>query len=253
MNDYNLTFIKQEDFEKHVKNTLDSYGASLNAIDLQAFNNNVIDPIKLLFDKEVFRQTFDETIRQELQRQRDKHINNAIGYFHQNIFKYIKNCEVPREGGDVIYHGNTDVYVEMKNKHNTMNAASSQRTYMKMQNKILSDDKCICALVEVVAPRSRVIEWACSVDKTRMQNERIRRISIDYFYEMTTGVRNAFYQMCIQLPKTIKKMISEDAIKMVQEDTVIDELKKINPDMLTALYLLAFGTYEGFGSGQLYE
>lgn len=173
MNDYNLTFIKQEDFEKHVKNTLDSYGASLNAIDLQAFNNNVIDPIKLLFDKEVFRQTFDETIRQELQRQRDKHNNNAIGYFHQNIFKYIKNCEVPREGWDVIYHGNTDVYVEMKNKHNTMNAASSQRTYMKMQNKILSDDKCICALVEVVAPRSRDIEWACSVDKTRMQNERI--------------------------------------------------------------------------------
>lgn len=70
---------------------------------------------------------------------------------------------------------------------------------------------------------------------------------------MTTGVRNAFYQMCIQLPKTIKKLISEDAIKMVQEDTVIDELKKINPDMLTALYLLAFGTYEGFGNGQLHE
>ena len=85
MNDYNLTFITQKDFEKHVKDTLDSYGSSLNAIDLQAFNSNVIDPIKLLFDKEVFRQTFDETIRQELQRQRDKHNNNAIGYFHQNI------------------------------------------------------------------------------------------------------------------------------------------------------------------------
>lgn len=251
MNDYNLTFIKQEDFEQHVKNTLNSYGESLNAIDLQAFNNNVIDPIKLLFDKEVFRQTFDETIKQELQRQRDKHNNNAIGYFHQNIFRYIKGCEVPKEGWDVIYHGDTDIYVEMKNKHNTMNAASSQRTYMKMQNKILLDDQCICALVEVVAPRSRNIEWACSVDKIRMQNERIRRISIDYFYETTTGVRNAFYQMCIQLPKTIKKLISEDAIRVVKKDTVIDELKKISPDMLTALYLLAFGTYEGFGSGQL--
>lgn len=251
MNDYNLTFVAQKDFEKHVKDTLDSYGSSLNAIDLQAFNNNVIDPIKLLFDKEVFRQTFDETIKQELQRQRDKHNNNAIGYFHQNIFRYIKGCEVPREGWDVIYHGNTEVYVEMKNKHNTMNAASSQKTYMKMQNKILSDHKCICALVEVVAPRSRDIEWSCSVDKTRMQNERIRRVSIDRFYEMTTGVKNAFYQMCIQLPKTIKELVSEDAIKMVQEDTVIDELKKLNPDMLTALYLLAFGTYEGFGGGHL--
>ena len=45
------------------------------------------------------------------------------------MFKYIRNCEVPREGFDVIFTQNDGkkVYVEMKNKHNTMNSSSSQK------------------------------------------------------------------------------------------------------------------------------
>ena len=68
-------------------------------------------------------------IKDELVRQRDKTNSNAIGYFHQNMFKYIRNCEVLREEFDVIFtqsDGNK-IYVEMKNKHNTMNSSSSQK------------------------------------------------------------------------------------------------------------------------------
>ena len=53
-NNYSLSFINQEDFENHVKGTLETYDRSLNSINLASFNSNVIDPIKLLFDKEVF-------------------------------------------------------------------------------------------------------------------------------------------------------------------------------------------------------
>lgn len=71
-NDYSLSFISQEDFENHVKETLETYDKSLNTIDLASFNSNIVDPIKLLFDKEVFHRSFEETISFELQRQRDK-------------------------------------------------------------------------------------------------------------------------------------------------------------------------------------
>lgn len=53
----------------------------------------------------------------------------------------MNNCHVPenaKEGGwDVIYENPEGdmvhtIYVEMKNKHNTMNSASTGKTYMKM-------------------------------------------------------------------------------------------------------------------------
>ena len=69
---------------------------------------------------------------------------------------------------------------------------------------------------------------------------------MDWFYKITTGIDDAFYQVCLQLPKTIKKLISEKTAKTVSKDSVIDELSKKHPDTLIALYLLAFSKYEGF-------
>ncbi|MDR0887418.1 MAG: Eco47II family restriction endonuclease [Candidatus Nomurabacteria bacterium] len=245
---YNLAFISQADFEGHVLKTIGEYNEALQGIDLAKFNNNIIDPIKLLFDKSVYGESFDGIIDFELQRQRDKTNSNSIGYFHQNIFQYIKGCTVPPHGFDVIYiDGNgKHVYVEMKNKHNTMNSASSQKTYMKMQSQILKTPNEQCFLVEVIAKKSQNIAWNCKVDETPMSDERIRRVSIDQFYKLVTGIDDAFYQICIQLPITITSLINANKFITAEKDTALEELKRTNPDMLTALYMLAFKSYEGF-------
>lgn len=244
---YNLSFIPQKDFESHVAKTIESYNASLESINLDNFNSNIIDPIKLLFDKSVYRKSFDDIISLEIHRQRDKSNTNAIGYFHQNMFKYISGCEVPTQGWDVIYTGDEfKVYVEMKNKHNTMNSSSSQKTYIQMQNQILKTPDDYCYLVEVISPSSRNMPWSCSVDGCHVENDHIRRVSIDQFYKLVTGIDDAFYQICQQLPKTINKLVQSKSVPTVKPDTVIDELKQKNPDTLSALYLLAFETYEGF-------
>lgn len=120
---YSLTFIDEKSFKTHVSNTIETYNQSIRSIHLSDFNSNIIDPIKLLFDKNVFNKSFDEIINLELHRQRDKTNTNAIGYFHQNIFKYIKNCQVPTHGWDVVFdNGTYKIYAEIKNKHNTMNS-----------------------------------------------------------------------------------------------------------------------------------
>lgn len=246
--EYNISFIPQDVFEKHVENTINAYKETLNKIDLKKFNSNIIDPIKLTFDKSLFRKSWEETIELEIHRQRDKTNNNAIGYFHQNLFRYIKNCIVPKEGFDVIYtrENGTHICVEMKNKHNTMNANSSQKTYINMQNHLIRFPNDECYLVEVLAPKSRNITWEIMVDKKHCSCDKIRRVSIDQFYKIVTGIDNAFYQICSQLPKTIDKLIRLDKVKTVQEDTVIFELRKKNPNLLKALYLLAFESYLGF-------
>lgn len=171
---YNLSFISEENFEKHVRETIALYHQSLRAMDLNRFNENIVDPIKLLFDKFLYRKTFDEIVSLEIQRQRDKTNTNAIGYFHQNLFKFLKNCEVPKQGWDIIFtHSHHKICVEMKNKHNTMNSSSAKTTMLKMQNHILENPKDDCYLVEVIAAASQNVVWKYSVGGSMVQNEHI--------------------------------------------------------------------------------
>ena len=163
-----LSFISEENLQKHIAETIKSYGENLQSWNIEKFNANIIDPIKLLFDKKVYGSSWEEIIKSEIFRQRDKSNNNSIGYFHQNIFKYIKGCTVPKSGWDIIFQkeGSIEIencgkvgkiFVEMKNKHNTMNSAASAKTYMKMQGQLLDDNNCVCFLVEVIAKNLKIL------------------------------------------------------------------------------------------------
>jgi hypothetical protein len=239
--------------------TISHYGEKLAPYDLKKFNSNIVDPIKLIFDKTVYGYTWEEIIKNEIFRQRDKSNNNDIGYFHQRIFQYMDGCTVPSMGWDVIFtkpggivlpDGDKvkTIYVEMKNKHNTMNSASSSKTYMKMQGQLLKDDDCACCLVEAIAKHSQNITWMVSVDGTKQKHKRIRRVSMDEFYSLVTGQADAFYQMCRVLPTIIEEVVKGSAAVTVPHDTVISELqsKEENGSFALALYMLGFGSYRGF-------
>ena len=261
-----LTFITEEEFLHHVQATIEKYGEKLNSFDLKRFNKNIVDPIKLIFDKTVYRLSWDEIVSNEIFRQRDKSNNNDIGYFHQRIFQYIENCEVPNTGWDVIHRNPNGievadgtkvktVFVEMKNKHNTMNSASAGKTFIKMQAQLLEDDDCACFLVEAIAQKSQNIKWETTVDKKKVGHKLIRRVSLDKFYAIVTGQEDAFYQMCMVLPSVIQKAVDNLETVEVPNDTVMDELKKIaiengekDDDMAIAMavYVLGFGGYKGF-------
>ena len=267
---WNLSFISEDDFINHVKATIEKYGDKLESFDLKRFNKNIIDPIKLIFDKTVYKASWEEIVSNEIFRQRDKSNNNDIGYFHQRIFQYIKNCYVPQNGEnggwDIIYKDSNGidipdagtvhtVYVEMKNKHNTMNSASSGKTFIKMQNQLLNDDDCACFLVEVISQRSQNIKWETTVDKRKVGHKLIRRVSLDQFYALVTGQEDAFFQMCMVLPSVIENAVQELRDTIVPNDTVVDELKSLAKEypaetedlsVAMAAYMLGFGSYFGF-------
>lgn len=262
---WDIDFITKENFKKHVKETIEAYGEKLQPYDLEKFNKNIIDPIKMIFDRNVYGVTWEEIINNEIFRQRDKAANNDIGYFNQKIFQYLKNCEVPNQGWDVIYSDKkgieilennkvSKIYVEMKNKHNTMNSAAAGKTFIKMQNQLLNDDDCACFLVEVISKKSQNVKWETTVDKNKVGHKLIRKVSIDKFLEIVTGDKDAFYKICIKLPEIIEEVINEQKKELVPKDTVIEELKgKIenkqennNRIMEMAFYILGFETYEGF-------
>lgn len=244
MRKYNLGFISDNNIFNHVRETVLLYSASIS---LKDFNKNIVDPIKLTFDAKVYGRTMEEVVASECMRQMDKSNNNHIGYFHQNLFRFAGNgWTVPEEGFDVV-NEERHIFVEMKNKHNTMNSASSQKTYMKMQNKIVRDSRATCMLVEVIATKSQNKTWIVTVDKERFCNENIRRVSIDKFYEIVFDDPQAFMKLCQALPD-----ILDDVIQTLERDnnqnTVFSELAAISPDIMKSLYLLAFNTYEGFNN-----
>ncbi|HBM4662104.1 TPA: Eco47II family restriction endonuclease, partial [Listeria innocua] len=214
-----------------------------------------------IFDKNVYQMSWEEIIKNEILRQRDKSSNNDIGYFHQNIFQYIEGCVVPSNGWDVIYtnengidipDGNkvNTVFVEMKNKHNTMNSSSAAKTYIKMQNQVLQDDECACYLVEAIAKKSQNIKWVATVDKQKVQHKLIRRVSMDQFYSLVTGEQDAFYQLCMVLPDIIEKVLSSSTEVVAPQDLVFEELLEIsdqkNISFVLAIYMLGFEDYLGF-------
>lgn len=247
---WNIDFISETDFENHVENTINNYKDKLKPYDLSKFNKNIIDPIKLIFDKKIYNLSWEEILKNEIFRQRDKANNNEIGYFHQNIFKYISGCEVPKAGWDVIYKSkNKTIYAEMKNKHNTMNSASSQKTYIKMQNEILQNINSYCYLVEIISTDSQKKFWKITLDGKKYENDRIFKISIDKFYEEITGDSKAFYKICMVLPEIIDRIIVNKNIQL-PVDTVYSDIKQItdtkNISMIMAIYLLGFDKYIGF-------
>lgn len=239
---YNLGFISDEDFHNHVTETVKKYRFQ---IDLKAFKKNLIDPIKFTFDLKVYGKSAEQTIESEILRQLDKSNGLHIGYFNQNLFKYIGNgWSVPERGYDVV-NKRKHIYVEMKNKHNTMNSSSSQKTYMRMQNTLINDPRALCLLVEVIAKNSQDTRWITSLDGTQVSNSQIRRVSIDKFYEMVTGDSMAFKNMCSALPKAIDNILAETTLAS-ESNTVIRELRHLSPDLEKSIYLLSFGRYEGF-------
>lgn len=250
MREYNLTFIDNEDLFNHVKETIEKYRFKIN---LKEFNKNLIDPIKLTFDAKIYGKTIEEIIESESIRQMDKSNSNNIGYFQQNIFKYIfhkdskeRNWSVPKQGFDIVNEVDK-IYVEMKNKHNTMNSSSSQKTFMRMQSKLLEDRANRCYLVEVIAKNSQNIAWKVSLDGESTYHENIRRVSIDKFYEMVTGEKEAFKQLVEALPKVIDDVLDKIEQSGI-ENSVFEELKEIDENILKSLYLLSFQRYEGFDS-----
>jgi hypothetical protein len=177
------------------------------------------------------------------------------------MFGYIKDCILPQTGWDVIFKKDSGillpdgdkvstVYVEMKNKHNTMNSAAASKTYIKMQGQLLSDDDCACFLVEVIARKSQNIPWTVMVDGAKQKHRKIRRLSMDEFYALVTGQKNAFYQICMVLPSVVANVVKTFATAATPKDTVYKELadiaEKKNGSFALALYLLGFKSYFGF-------
>lgn len=101
-------------------------------------------------------------------------------------------------------------------------------------------------LVEVIAKKSQNEAWKVSLDGNFVSDNRIRKVSIDKFYELVTGDKLAFQKLCKSLPKILDDVLKESSSAQPL-NTVLNEFKEISSNLEKSIYLLAFNKYEGFG------
>ncbi len=269
---WKLNFIDENNFTKSVHDTVASYTEKLQSFDLERFRQNPVDPIQLIFDHAVYGLTWKETIGAEIFSQRKMSAQNETIYFHKNIFRYIKNCHIPEKdeeyGWDEIWEspeeiilpGNIHVhkvYVKMIERYDDVNLIEARKLFIKMQNCLLWEKDCACFLIEMVSDQSHDMEWEMICEGQIFRNSRIRRVSLDRFYALVTGEKDAFYQMCMVLPEVIQHVVDSEGEKLVPYDKVYDELKDVAGKIpisdeklafVMAIYMLGFSSFYRFCS-----
>ena len=144
--------ISNKDIKKVIFQLLTGYKEFLQSFNWNSIFRNVIDPVKMTFDQKFLGKEVKNLIETEVLRQLDKTRTNAVGYFHQKIFRYVKGWKLANNPFDVV-NEQENIFVEIKNKFNTMNNTSKQLTMEIMLNKVKHNSAYKCFLVQVITKK----------------------------------------------------------------------------------------------------
>ena len=220
MNKY-VEFVSDEDFLECVRKVVEAYQSldeNVTPTSILKESKNTIDEFKTIFDVCVNQISFDEWLKFELTRQQDKTINNKIGEFHQELLGKVDGWMDLGIGDeteiDLKKEDNT-VFIELKNKYNTMNS-SSEKTCREKLEKVIEkypDATVYWAYVISKNYKSEDRIWKYQ----QKEDERIKRISGDRLYAMVTGDPKALEKTFNAIPKAIVNILGEE-YKLTEED-----------------------------------
>ena len=222
--------MSDEDFLECVKHVIDFYLSDEyqeEPMTVLKESKNGIDAIKTIFDITVKQIGFDGWANKEMERQQDKTINNKIGEFHQELLGKVEGWVDLGVGDeteiDLKKEDNT-VFIELKNKHNTMNSSSTKTCREKLENVIeqYPDATAYWAYIISRKYRSENRVWKYQ----GREDEKIRRISGDLLYEMITGDSNALEKVYEAIPKAIVDLLGEDYKLLPYDEKLMKEFQE---------------------------
>lgn len=228
MNKY-VNFVSDNDFLECVKHVVDFYLSDEykeEPIIVLKESKNDIDAIKTIFDITVKQIGFDGWANKELERQQDKTINNKIGEFHQELLGKVDGWVDLGIGDETeidLKKEDNSVFIELKNKHNTMNSSSTKTCREKLENVIERYPNATAYWAYII---SRKYKSENRVWKYQgRENEKIRRISGDQLYEMITGDPDALEKVYEAIPKAIVDILGEDYKLLPYDEKLMKEFQ----------------------------
>lgn len=226
MNNY-YPYVDDKDFIKEVEKVLNkSKQAYLNIDD--DFHKNVIDPFSACLDVAYKNIDYQTWLEQEKHRQIQKTLQNAIGYFHQNILGSVQGWESLSvgQGYDLISRDNK-IFAEIKNKWNSTNSDSKKSVYQKMNQLLKTDLKGYTGyFVNIIPKNNQRFKKPFTLSVNDKSTVGLFHIDGASFYELVTGDKEGL------------RKLFESVIKFLNQRQLIKEsdIRHFNE-----LFVLAFG------------
>jgi hypothetical protein len=132
--------------DTYVQGLVEQLLARTNAFNAaSASSRNITDPFAAALESALFGlPTKDAWESLEVHRQKQKNLMNHIGLLHQDLIGGLEGWKSYDAGSDqpdvVGSRGSQKIIGEVKNKHNTMNARSSEATYDKLAEQLASPE-----------------------------------------------------------------------------------------------------------------
>ena len=178
-----------------------------------------IDEIKKESDKICYGLSEEEWIEFDNKRLKDKQINNKIGELHQylleNVKGYCKSNVVDKSLKVDVMKIDKSVFIEVKNKYNTMNSSSRESTINKLKNikKKYPNSLCIIGIINGKNYKKKIFEnpdvWEYSGE------ELFNLVFIDpnYYKTVSNFITNGLNSW-IQEYKSLKNSNKQSKIKI---------------------------------------
>ena len=214
MNKY-VTFVSDEIFLEEVKKVVNAYATdedlSKTPIEVLFNSKETIDQFKTIFDIYSNRFSLAEWINFEIPRQHDKTASNRVGDFHQNLLGRVDgwvNLGRGDPSGMDLKKEDDSIWIELKNKYNTLNSSSLRDTRFKCEELAEKYPNAKIYWAYIVSPNyeSFDITWEYKDNKKNVVHEvnsNIRNIAGEQVYTLVTGDETAFKQLFDALPKAI--------------------------------------------------
>ena len=205
-----VNFVSDEHFLKCVKWVCDAYLDPSLKLDKTWLQRNGVDPFKMVFDMVVRNRNFESLMEQEKSRQYDKKSGGRIGDFHQKLLGGVKgwvDLGVGDESKVDLKKEDNSIFIELKNKHNTVNSDSLNSVRQKLE-KITKDFPNSIAYWAYVIEKngtSGESEWIYLGDN----NPKLKKIWGSKLYELITGKPDALEKTWTALPIAIKDILKD--------------------------------------------
>lgn len=215
-----VSFLDNDALENEIRHLLDKAEVISKKMTDEKMHKNVMDPLGALIEQAGFNLDYEQWLSSEKNRQMQKSLNNAVGEFHQKIIGNIPGWSDLGKGNIVdLLCKDEKIIAEVKNKHNTVTGGKLMDVYDTLYDEVMKKSAKYCGytayFVQIIPSQAERYDkpFTPSDSKTGVpkgSNEKIRVIDGYSFYELASGVPNAYSDLFKCLPEVIEKVSGRD-------------------------------------------
>lgn len=226
-----LTWISDKDLKAAVKKMAESVISARQKAE-NDISRNVIDPFSLFFNISLMSKDVCTWETNEVTRQAEKGLTNAMGHFHQEIISRVEGWFDPLNAQDFdLINRDKRIIVEMKNKYNTLNAEGQKNCFLKLHSAVNKKNSSFynytAYCVNIVPKQVGVSTFRVkdNASDTYLENDKVKLIDGHSFYALATGSETALHDLLVKLPTVLHdlKLAQINANSMAYIEKVFNE------------------------------